>query len=190
MQKKERIAQLLANGVPASEIGHIVGTNVAYLNALQQDAEFKDFVLFYTENQEESKDVEDERLDDKYVSLENKLVRTLSAEAGLMDHATAVRLLSTVADRNDKRRAGLHQASDSSGVTHVIINVSARALERPAFQLSAEKEVVSIAGRDIAPMSMEGVSALIEAKRALLVKPVSIGEATQYENAEELAASM
>lgn len=190
MQKKERIAQLLANGVLAGEIGAIVGTTVAYLNALNQDAEFKGFVKFYTQNQEESKDVEDERLDDKYVSLENKLVQNLSAGAVLMDHAIAARLLGTIADRNDKRRAGLHQASDSSGVTHVIINVSPRALERPAFHLSAEKEVVSIGGRDIAPMSMEGVSELIEAKRATLVKPVSIGEAPQYENAEELAASM
>lgn len=190
MQKKERIAQLLANGVLVAEIGSIVGTTVAYLNALNEDAEFKKLVQFYTESQEESKDVEDERLDDKYVSLENTLVRTLSVNVGLMDPAVAVRLLGTISDRNDKRRAGLHQASEGSGVTHVIINVSPLALERPAFQLSAEKEVVSIGGRDIAPMSMEGVSELIEAKRATLVKPVSLGEAPQYENAEELAASM
>lgn len=168
MQKKERIAQLLANGVAASDISSIVGCSVQYLASLKADPEFKDFLSIYQDAAaEETKQVEDERLDDKYVGLEHKLVKNLSDNAGLLEAAQAIRLLQNVSERNDKRRAGLAQQGGGNGgqLVHVTINVPPAALSEPGFVMTAQKEVVSVGTRALAPMSMDNVSDLIEAKR-------------------------
>ena len=163
MQKKERIAQLLSNGVPATDIASIVGCSPTYLAALKEDEEFRGFVAFYQDmsQQEASVQEEDERLDDKYVALENKLVKQLSDDVGMMEPAQAIRLLQNVSDRNDKRRGMGHVGTGGAGAVHVTINVPPAAVEqRPGFTISAQKEVVAVGDRALAPMSMEGVAAL------------------------------
>jgi hypothetical protein len=191
MQKKERIAQLLANGVVASDISSIVGCSSMYLSSLKEDEEFRGFVAHYqSATAEESKQVEDERLDDKYIGLEDKLVRTLSQNVEMMEPAQAIRLLKDVGERNDRRRTGINQQGSQGNLVHVTINVPAAALSRPGFQLSAQKEVVAVGGRALAPMSMEGVSSLIEAKRGRMAPstlPAVEGEYLGYTQAEMLA---
>ena len=166
MQKKERIAQLLSNGLDAETICSIVGVVPAYLTALKGDEEFKELLTYYAASSEEetSAQIEDTRLDDKYVALEHKVLKSLTCNAELLEPNQAIKLLDNIGQRNDKRRSGLKKPEGEKGaVVHISLNLPQHAIPvQPSFTITAQNEVVGVDSQSLAPMATDGVKELIQ----------------------------
>lgn len=174
MDKRDRIASLLASGVKPSVVSSLVGCTDAYISQLKSDPEFKLYVEELSEAKAEEVMVspdaarESERAlhGDRIAGLEAKLLDSFLDDLPYMNFQDKTRLLAEVGKRRDAqdnrekgrldREALLNAQRLNGGLvnngTIQVVQLVIPQIAVPELQLSSNNEIVSIGDRSTAPM--------------------------------------
>lgn len=163
VESNTRIIELLAQGIDPKRVVNIVGCKVAYMNELLQNEDVKEAIAekageYLVEANEEK------LVTNKYLSLENTLLRRIEEEAGTADMAQAVKALQVVAQRQDKHY-DRERTTTPTGTGNVVNNVQIVSLHLPKhaipeYQTNKENEVIAVGDKILAPMSSKTVEKL------------------------------
>ncbi len=159
----ERIATLLASGLPASSVATIVGLSPARIAQLQKE---EDFMLILEAKRIEVKDKDQEELSisAKYLEAEHVLIKQVIEMAPVSELRDVVGALRVVAERQEKAKSRVNPIVQSSPVYNTLVQLQlpAHAIPRPAIEFTAAKEVIAIEDRNLAPLSSKGVVSLFQ----------------------------
>lgn len=159
-----RIATLLASGLKATQVSSIIGVSPARIAQIQTSQEF---IPIYEEKLAEAqkKDVEQAAIDAKYLSAEHLILDHVVQALPHADLREATQALKIVAERQDRastRRNPIH----ASTVVHqniVQLNLPTHAL--PEIVISAANEVMDVNGKNMAPLTSQGVESLFKSMK-------------------------
>jgi hypothetical protein len=166
MNQRERIASLLSQGLPATSVATIVGLSPARISQIQKEPEFE-LLLASARAEIEEKDTEETALGAKYLEAEHfllKQVMELAPVAELRDVTAALRVVSERQEKAKNRISPVHQGSLT---LNNIVQLQIPQHATPELHFSAQKEVIAIENRNLAPLSSTGVLSLF----AQLPKP-------------------
>lgn len=161
---RERIATLIARGLPAGQVASIVGLTPSRVSQLQKEEDFLNLVE--SKRAEGIKEAEEEQLlSDKYTAAEHQLLNQVLQLAPMSEMRDVIGALKVVAERQDRvknRQAGLLPPGQQP---HQILNVvsvtlPSHALAAPLVTLNSSKEVVAIDNKPLAPLPAEAVVSL------------------------------
>jgi hypothetical protein len=157
---KNRIKELLINGLKASEIVPIVGCSPSYISQLSKDPEFiAEIEAGRIAAQAEKK--EEDHLDTRYQNLEHKLITSLEEklpEASFGEVIRAVEIMNRRADaKHAKKNPALTGPSINVNVVSLALPGHAMQQATPVVAMNENKEIIAINGRMLAPMSSDGV---------------------------------
>jgi len=159
----ERIATLLASGLPASSVATIVGLSPARIAQLQKEPEFA-LILSAKQVEVKDKDQEELSISAKYLEAEHFLIKQvieMAPASGLRDVVGALRV---VAERQEKAKSRVNPIVQSSPVYNTLVQLQlpAHAVPRPTVNFTSTKEVIAIENRNLAPLSSKGVVSLFQ----------------------------
>lgn len=155
----ERIATLMASGLPAAKISAVVGlspSRIAQINATE------DFKLLLQEKMEEhsKKDIEEEIISAKYLSAEHILVDQLVQMAPAAEFRDVASALRIVAERQDKALTRKNPVHAGVVVHQNIVQLNLPTHALPEVVISKENEVIDVNGKNMAPLTSQGVESL------------------------------
>lgn len=155
----ERIATLLASGLTAAQVATIVGVSPARISQIQKEP---DFAEIFTAKQIEvqKKDIEEVSLTAKYTSAEHLLIDQMMQMAPVSELRDVTAALRVVAERQEKAKTRMNPVIQASPTINNIIQLTLPAHAIPEIAFNAEKEVIAIGHRDLAPLSSAGVLGL------------------------------
>ncbi len=159
----ERIATLLASGLPASSVATIVGLSPARIAQLQKEPEFA-LLLEAKRIEVKDKDQEELSISAKYLEAEHVLIKQVIEMAPVSELRDVVGALRVVAERQEKAKSRVNPIVQSSPVYNTLVQLQlpAHAIPRPAIEFTAAKEVIAIEDRNLAPLSSKGVVSLFQ----------------------------
>lgn len=157
---RTRILNYLAQGVKPAQVASIVGCTASYISQLGKDEEFlKELAAARVETHKNVD--EDKVLTNKYMAMEHRLLDSMEGAMALAELPAIVRALEVIGNRQEKRAQRLAApVQPGNGITIVHISLPQHAV--PEYQINPQKEVVAIGGREINPMSSEGVRKLFQ----------------------------
>lgn len=157
----ERIATLLAAGLPHTSVATIVGVTPARVSQLLKE---EDFQLILAEKQAESqkKDAEELSLGAKYLEAEHILLKQVVEMAPVSDLRDVTAALRVVAERQEKAKSRMNPIVAQQPVYNTIVQLSLPAHATPELQMAQNREVISIENRNLAPLSSSGVLSLFK----------------------------
>jgi hypothetical protein len=165
---KERILELLAQGLSMSIVSSIVGCSVAYVSSLVKEDEFKE-KLAEAKKKYGEQPAEDTTLDNHYRGMERSLLRAMEdalPSAELSDITSALRVVS---DRQIQREK-IKNPVPANPVIHqniVQLQLPAHMIQQlPSIQLNSNRQVEAVNGKAMAPMASSALRSLFERKRA------------------------
>lgn len=155
----ERVATLLASGLTAAQVATIVGVSPARISQIQKEP---DFAEIFTAKQIEvqKKDIEEVSLTAKYTSAEHLLIDQMMQMAPVSELRDVTAALRVVAERQEKAKTRMNPVIQASPTINNIIQLTLPAHAIPEIAFNAEKEVIAIGHRDLAPLSSAGVLGL------------------------------
>ena len=162
---KERIKNLLANGLKATEVATIVGCTPAYISQLWGDKEFRTSVEAIKIEQTKEK-TEEDHLDTRYQNLEHKIINNIEGELGNAELPQLVRALEVVGKRQSERRKEKNPALanptpaigiGSIHITNIALPAHALMAPKPVVEVNEKNEIIAIDAKPLAPMSSDGV---------------------------------
>lgn len=155
--KQETIARYLAQGLKPSQVASLVGVTPAYISQLAKQPDFMSEVETRREAQTGAESETEERINSKYLALEDKLLDKINEAAEFAESRDLSRFLEVVTNRHDKRLARQRPAQTQT-VNVVAISLPAHAAPAPlAYQLNDQSQITAIGNRLMAPLSAEGV---------------------------------
>ena len=159
----ERIATLLASGLPASSVATIVGLSPARIAQLQKEPEFA-LVLEAKRIEVKDKDQEELSISAKYLEAEHVLIKQVIEMAPVSELRDVVGALRVVAERQEKAKSRVNPIVQSSPVYNTLVQLQlpAHAVPRPTVNFTSTKEVIAIENRNLAPLSSKGVVSLFK----------------------------
>lgn len=159
----ERIATLLASGLPASSVATIVGVSPARIAQMQKEPEFA-LILQAKQIETKDKDQEELSISAKYLEAEHVLIKQVIEMAPVSDLRDVVGALRVVAERQEKAKSRVNPIVQGSPVFNTLVQLQlpAHAVPRPAIEFTAAKEVIAIEDRNLAPLSSKGVISLFQ----------------------------
>jgi hypothetical protein len=159
----QRILDMMAQGMTAQQVFSVVGGNAKDFNELVKSEGFAEAVL---EKRKEylTEANEDEIVSNRYLAVENKLLKSLEDKVDSAEFRDVVRALDVVANRQSKR---LDRVSGVVGQGNSLVTINQVSLLLPShtipeYVLSPTKEVVAIDGKQMNSMSSEGVKNLFQ----------------------------
>lgn len=175
MVDKTALAELLAYDIPATQVAQAFGVSSQYIqNLLREDEELQSIL---TEKAAEVAIREhDSRVNVEIIK--SKLLTKIAAQIDMSDSLMeSTKALQTVVDIEAKQRA-LHHGQQSEGAKPGVIDFNLNLPEGATVQIqkNGSNEIISIAGRDMAPMPAKQV---LEA-----VKERKNGEGTEPSNGQ------
>lgn len=167
--KIDRIASLLAQGIPPSVVSKIVGVSESYISQLRSSPDFSTHLELLTTELAEGGTTEEEEttlLKDKLLGAEHKIIDHILKRIDYMSDGHALAALSRVADRRDSllKQEALTSAIKSvgrNGGTLRMVELTIPAISAPELQMGKNNEIVSIGGRDITPLPTATLSTLL-----------------------------
>lgn len=163
---QERCANFLAQGLAPAQVASIVGISPGRLSQIVKEESFSTVLAAARERYEVSEEdaAVAERINNKYLALEDKLVDSLYSQATMMEPRDLVRALDTVSSR----QARLKQAA---APVHAVQNNYTVQLALPAhavpeYKLNAQSEIISIDNRPMAPLPAQSVKELFHGMKA------------------------
>ncbi|YP_001218807.1 terminase [Pseudomonas phage 119X] len=176
MDKKERIARLLATGLKAAQVADLVAVSPSYISQLlTSDSDFRDYVTYLrTESAEETgQPTEAEALELKYEAAEHTAIKALLERLPIMEDKnllTAVQVLSNRRQQEAKAKLLAKGIGYGGSATQVVVDgksVKVTHLQIPAvcapdFTYSDTKEIVAIGDRSTNPMPTPQLKGLLE----------------------------
>lgn len=166
---KDRIKNLLASGMKPVDVCSVVGCSPAYVSQLLKDEDFKKSVEDHMIAQQSEK-TEEEHLDTKYQTVEQKLLISIEQGIADADFKEKLRALEVVAKRQNERSKIKMPAPalPHGGGTSVNLHITQIALPAHAHQnapvvtLNEKNEIIAIDNKPLAPMSSTGVKGAFE----------------------------
>ncbi len=158
--KQEAIAKYLAQGLKPSQVASLAGVTPAYISQLAKAEEFQQEIEARRAAQEGIPSEVEERIDNKYLALEDRLLDKISEAAEFAEGRDLSRFLEVVTNRHDKRIARQRPAQGQT-INVVAISLPAHAAPEPLnYQLNEQSQITAIGNRLMAPLSAEGVRSL------------------------------
>jgi hypothetical protein len=164
---KERVLNLLAAGLPASEVATVIGCSPSYISQLSKEPDFaealKNRIIAANEESDEQK-----QLDKRYETTEHLLLNAVKDKIPEASMGEVIRALEVI----DKRKDSSHKRKNPGLVNPIgpAVNVNIVQLALPqqvlktipqaVVQTNSQNEIVAIDGRALAPMSSDGVKNL------------------------------
>jgi len=166
--KHQKIASLLAQGFKPVQVASIIGCTPALISQLIKDPEFKEAYEHHVHTILESVDIEEEeRLNNKYLAAEHRLLDSISDNVPMMEDGDKIKALSVIAARQEKkaeRILRLRVPQQPQQVTIVQLALPAHAV--PEYQVNSQNEILAIGHKALAPMSSNGVQNLFRQMEA------------------------
>lgn len=157
----ERIATLLAAGLPHTSVATIVGISPARVSQLLKEPEF--LLIFEAKKAEtEKKDQEEVSLSGKYLAAEHVLLNQVMAMAHVSELRDVTAALRVVAERQEKAKSRMNPIIQSAPVYNTIVQLSLPAHATPELSYAQNREVIAIENRNLAPLSSSGVLSLFK----------------------------
>lgn len=186
---KERIATLLASGLKPSHVATIVGITPARISQLaKEDFEFQNLLATKTA-EAEKEDVEEQALSAKYHAAEHQLLDQVLAMAPMAELRDVTNALKVVAERQEKVKVRQNPIQQQQAVVNQVIQIALpnHAFGVPHVTISKEKEITSVDGRNLAPLSSNAVTNLFNSlkNKGEQHEPARISEASE-EPAQEV----
>lgn len=168
--KIDRIAHLLATGLPAGMVASITAVSPAYVSQLYADPDFKLHVQeLRAEIAEEESSSENEitTYTDKLLGAEHKIVDHIISRLDLMEDRTAIAALREIGARNDSlRKTSLVNNAikdlKQTGGSMRMIEISIPQVAAPDITFGPNREIVQIGSRSIAPMPTATLQKIID----------------------------
>lgn len=162
---KDRILSYLGQGLKPADVASIVGCSPSYISQLLTDPDFKAQALaLRTDATRETS--EDKILTNKYLAIEHKLLAAMEGQMAFAELPAITRALEVVANRQEKRMARIHAPTIAQQATQVVVNLTLPSHAVPEYQINAQREVVAIDSKPIAPLSAVGVVNLFNQHKA------------------------
>lgn len=161
---RERAIHFLSLGLPHTQVASIVGVSPGRISQLLAEPSVKE-LLALKETEQEVQTFEDARLEAKVIGVKNQLLDSLAKrndEATFMELARAYEIVcrSESLKRNPIPIAG---TQIFGGVTVQIAMPQRNLLEE--IEITKDREVISVGGRELAPMSAGQVTKLFKEMR-------------------------
>lgn len=159
---KERIAEFLAQNIPASDVARIVGCTPAYISQLAKDSSF---VALLTEKKQDyaEKATAETALDDRYSSMELKLLSRMESTMLSAELPAVTRALEVISKRRSemlKARNPLPQTPATAIGSVNVANLIQVTLPSMAFERNGKNEIVEVDGQSMAPLPSNQVKEL------------------------------
>lgn len=161
---RDRILSYLASGIKPVQVATIVGCSPGYISQLVAtedfQAELNALVLSKPAEAEETD------LDNKYVSLEHAILKSIDSAIVGAELPALTRALEVVAKRQDMRFARKHPSLQhvnplgGTNIAFITVALPAHAVPHPVIELNSQKEILSINQKSLAPMNSESVREL------------------------------
>lgn len=186
---KDRILHMLAQGLKGSQIASVIGCSAGYITQVAKEETSAGKIAEYRREyfgEDAGKDKDGEILTSKYNAIEHSLLEKIGDQLQYAELPALTKTLEVIGNRQEKRLARLAGIGAGGGgnQVHVTLVLPSHArLEMPSYEVNENKEVIAIAGREMAPMSSEGVKNLFmglsgkgirEKEEAIEVKAVDI----------------
>lgn len=179
---KDRILQLLINGLSSSEVASVVGCSQSYVVQLLKDEDFKEKVK-QGMLAAQAERTEEEHIDTRYQTLEHKILNSISDGLDEASLGEKVRALETIHKRQETKHRLKNPVAQNPALQVNVISLQlpnhAVARVSPVIQMNTQAEIVAIDNQPLAPMSSTGVKNLfaqITAAKAQAV-PVTVDQA-------------
>jgi len=159
---RPRIASLLSTGLKPGQVATIIGVTPARISQLMQEESFK--LLLADKAEEVNKtDIEETSLSAKYSAAEHALIAQVMEMAPMSELRDVTAALRVVGDRQEKMKTRIATPLNSVGVTNqvvVSITLPNHAVPSRTFEMTTNKEVISIGDQTLAPLSSTAVTNL------------------------------
>ena len=161
MNQTERIASLLATGIPHTTVATIVGISPGRVSQLLQQEDFKTLLA---EKQAETaeKDTEETNLSAKYLEAEHILLKQVIEMAPVSELRDVTAALRVVAERQEKAKTRTTPILQQSPVYNTIVQLGLPAHAVPELSFGQNREVTAIENRNLAPLGSAGVLGLFQ----------------------------
>lgn len=159
-----RIATLLASGLNAAQVSSIVNLSPSRISQIAATDEFKNI---YAAKREESekKDVEETAIAAKYLSAEHALIDQVVAMAPSAELRDVTAALRVVAERQEKAAIRKNPIHAATIVHNNIVQLQLPSHALPEITLNAEREVIAVNDKTLAPLPSQSVTALFSSMR-------------------------
>ncbi len=156
--KQDAIAKYLAQGLKPSQVASLSGVTPAYISQLSKQEDFLKEVEARRAAQTGVQAEVEERIDNKYLALEDRLLDKISEAAEFAESRDLSRFLEVVTNRHDKRLARQRPQQAAQTINVVSIALPAHAAPEPLhYQLNEQSQITAIGDRLMAPLSAAGV---------------------------------
>lgn len=163
MSQKDRIITFLGKGYKPSHVASIVGVTPAYITQLTKDEEVKAKIAALKEEVADTD--EEEALTTKYAGMEHSILNAIESQLAFAELPALTRALEVVGNRQDKRHQRANPGQYQNPRMHATINMLNVTLPQHAalgFQLSKDKEIIAVNGKELSPLSSDGVKTLFD----------------------------
>lgn len=161
MNQTERIASLLATGIPHTSVATIVGISPGRVSQLLKEESFQTLLA---EKQAETaeKDTEETNLSAKYLEAEHILLKQVIEMAPVSELRDVTAALRVVAERQEKAKTRTTPILQQSPVYNTIVQLGLPAHAVPELSFGQNREVTAIENRNLAPLGSAGVLGLFQ----------------------------
>lgn len=161
MSQHERIATLLASGLPAASVSSIVGISPARISQLQKESAFLE-LLAAKQAESLAKDQEELSLSAKYLEAEHVLLKQVVEMAPVSELRDVTAALRVVAERQEKAKSRMNPVVQGQVTLNQTVQLLLPSHATPELQFSAQREVIAIENRNLAPLPSAGVLSLFK----------------------------
>lgn len=159
---QERAANLLASGIPPSQVASIMGVSPARISQLLKEEAFS-LMLQVKEAELNAGDIEEITLTAKYHAAESALIQQVMEMAPMAELRDVTAALRVVGERRiAKEQARNPLPLGSNTIINNIVQLSLPSHALPEISITKQKEIISIGERNLAPMTSTGVTNLFK----------------------------
>ena len=161
MNQIERIATLLATGIPHASVATIVGVSPARISQITKEEGFQE-ILTAKQLEVQEKDIEEASLGAKYLEAEHVLLKQVIEMAPISELRDVTAALRVVAERQEKSKSRMNPVLQAAPVFNTLVQLSLPGHAVPELVFAQNREVIAIENRNLAPLSSSGVISLFK----------------------------
>lgn len=174
---RDRIAALLASGIPATGVATIVGLSPARITQIQSEESFQE-LLKAKQVELQDQDKEEISLSGKYLNAEHALLTHITNLVAISDIGQATAALRVIAERQEKAKMRKNPIHQGVPVINNVVQLLLPQHAVPEIAYSSSKEVIAVENRNLAPLSSQGVLSLFKSMDTTQREPVPLSEST------------
>jgi hypothetical protein len=171
---KERVASYEAHGLPNARIAEIVGVSASYVGQIQTEEGYAELLQDEKKKIKQQKEEEDQA--SEYIKLESTVLKSLQDNAPFAEFRDLTHLMSALISRKQKPSASI--VNNTQHNNYVTLSLPTAVLPRELV-LNAQKEIVAVGNKSLAPMPSSEVKGLfknIQRKREAVVLEATASE--------------